>query len=202
MSIRVLIAEDYVPLRRVLRGFLERNAGMEVVGEAADGQEAVRQCLQSKPDVVTMDVRMPGVDAIQAAGQISRLMPQVAILAVSGEATLWSVDEMFAAGASGYILKEFLDEDLEPALRTLACGGAFLGRLVIDKVLAHRNSDRNPLSQQATAVLRGLAQGWSQEQIALDLHLAPGTLWQTLRSLHQSASTCAIARLVNHKEFE
>ncbi len=202
MSIRVLIAENYLPLRRALRYFLERSAGMEVVGEAADGQEAVRQCMQFKPDVVTMDVQMPGVDGIQAAGQISRLMPQVAILAISGEAALWSVDEMFAAGASGYILKEFLEEDLETALRTVACGRAFLGRMVIDKVLAHRNKDRNPVSQQETAVLRGLAQGWSREQIALYLHLAPSTLRQTLRSLCQSASTCAIARLVSHEEFE
>ena len=202
MSIRILVAENYPPLRRALRCFLKRNADMEVVGEAADGHEAVRQCLQSRPDVVTMDVRMPGVDGIQAAGQISTLMPQVAILAVSGEATLWSVDEMFVAGASGYILKEFLDEDLEPALRTLACGGAFLGRLVIDKVLAHRNNDRNPLSQREAAVLRDLAQGWSREQIARHLHLTPGILGQMLHSLRQNASTSAIARLVNHEESE
>jgi len=112
------------------------------------------------------------------------------------------VNEMFAAGASGYILKDFLDEDLEIALRTVACGGAFIGRLVIDKVLAHRNKDRNPLAPRETAVLRGLAQGWSREQIALHLHLTPGTLRHILRCLGQNASMSAIARLVSPPETE
>jgi DNA-binding NarL/FixJ family response regulator len=202
MSIKVLIAEDYPSMRHALRRFLEANADMEIVGEAVDGQEAVRQCLRSKPEVVTMDIRMPGVDGVQATWQISRLMPQVAVLAVSGEAELWCVQEMFAAGASGYILKDFLYEDLEAAIRTLVCRGAFLGHLVIDKVLAHGINDKNPWAQREMAVLRCLAQGRSREQIALDLHLTPDTVRQTLRSIGQNASTSAIRRLVSPTETE
>jgi len=185
-----------------LRRLLETNADMEIVGEAPDGQEAVRQCLQSKPDVVTMDVRMPGVDGIQATWQISRLMPHVAILAVSGEAELWCVHEMFAAGASGYILKDFLSEDLEAAICVMACGRAFLGHLIIDKVLAHVTNERNPSAQREAAVLRGVAQGRSREQIALDLRLTLDTIRQILRSIGQNASTSAIGCLVNHMETE
>ncbi len=202
MSVRVLLAEDNPPMRYTLRRCLETNADMEIVGEAADGQEAVRQCLQSKPDVVTMDVRMPGMDGIQATGQISRLMPQVAILAVSGEAELWCVHEMFAAGASGYILKDFLSEDLEAAIRAMACGRAFLGHLIIDKILAHVTNERNPSAPREAAVIRGVARGRSREQIALDLRLTLGTIQQTLRSLAHNASTPIIGRLVNHRETE
>jgi len=202
MSIKVLIAEDYPPMRVALRRFLETNADMEIVGEAPDGQEAVRQCLKSKPDVVTMDVRMPGVDGIQATWQIIRLRPRVAILAVSGETELWCVDKMFAAGASGYILKDFLCEDLEAAIRTLACGRAFLGHLVVDKVLDHVIHDGDPLAPREAAVLRGLAQGRSLEQITLDLRLTLNAIRQTLRSIGQNASTSAIGRLISRMETE
>ncbi len=157
MSIRVLIAEDYQPIRLALRHVLETNADMEIVGEAADGREAVRQCLQSNPDVVTMDIRMPSMDGIQATGQISRLLPQVAVLAVSSETELRVVQEMFAAGAAGYILKDFLCEELEAAVRTLACGHVFLGQRVIDEVLTYGIDQANALASGAAAVLRSLA---------------------------------------------
>ncbi len=202
MSIRVLIAEDYPPMRHALRRYLETNADMEIVGEAADGQEAVRQSLQSKPDVVTMDVRMPGMDGIQATGQITRLMPQVAILAVSAETELWCVDQMFAAGASGYILKDFLSEDLEAAICAVACGRAFLGHLIIDKLLAHVTNEKNPSAPREAAVLRGVAQGRSQEQIALDVSLTLDAIRQTLRSIGRNANTSAIGCLVNRMETE
>ncbi len=202
MSIRVLIAEDYPPMRYALRRFLKTNADMEIGGDVADGQEAVRQCLRSKPDVVTMDVRMPGMDGIQATGQISRLMPQVAILAVSGEAQLWCVHEMFAAGASGYILKDFLSEDLEAAIYAVACGRAFLGHLIIDKLLAQVTDQRNPSAPRETAVLRGVAQGRSREQIALDVSLTLDAIRQTLRSIGRNANTSAIGCLVNRMETE
>lgn len=202
MSIRVLVAEDYRSMRLALRGFLERRADMEIVEEAVDGQEAVQLCLRLRPDVVTMDVHMPGVNGIQATGQISRLLPQVAVLAISSETELWGVQQMFAAGASGYILKDFLYEDLEVAVRTLACGGAFLGHAVIDRVLAHATNHKNPLAQKETAVLRALARGRSREQIALDLHLTPNTLRQVLRRVGQKAGMAAIERLVNAGETE
>jgi DNA-binding NarL/FixJ family response regulator len=174
---------------------------MEVVGEAADGQEVVRQCLLSKPDVVTMDVRMPGADGVQAAGQISRLLPRVAILAVSDEATLWGVDEMFAAGASGYILEGVSGRRSETALRTVACGGAFIGRLVIDKVLAHRTRIETLVAARDGGSWRPGRKA-EPEQIALHLHLTPGILRQILRCLGQNASTSAISRLVSPRETE
>ncbi len=192
MSIRVLIAEDYPPMRYTLRRFLRTSADIEIVGEAADGQEAVRQSLQSKPDIVTMDVRMPGMDGIQATAQISRLMPRVAVLAVSAETELWCVDQMFAAGASGYVLKDFLSEDLEAAIRAMACGRAFLGHLIIDKLLAHVTNKKNPSAPREAAVLRGVAQGRSQEQTALDVSLTLDAIRQTLRSIGRNANTSAI----------
>jgi two-component system response regulator NreC len=189
-------------MRLVLRRFLEEHEDMEVVGEAADGKEAVQQCLTSRPDVVTMDVRMPGVDGIQATWQISRLMSKVAVLALSGEAGLWCVHEMFTAGASGYVLKDFVYEDLEPAIRALACGRAFLGHQVIDKLLAHVMDDRNPLAPREAAVLQRLAQGRSHEQIAADLRLPPDTIRQTLRAISQNACTPVIESLINRTEAE
>jgi len=202
MSIRLLIADDYASMRCALRHFLEGNTDMQIVGEAANGQEAVQQCLRLKPDAVTMDVRMPLVDGVQATSKISRLMPHMAVLAVSSEADLWSVHKMFAAGASGYILKDFLLEDLEPAIRTVAAGHTFLGQLIIDKVLAHAIHGRSPLAHDQTAVLRGLAQGRSPEQTALDLHFPVDMVRQTLRSIARSASIPAIECLINHIQIQ
>ncbi len=200
MSIRVLIAEDYQPIRLALRCCLEANADIEIVGEAADGREAVRQCLQWKPDVVTMDIRMPGVDGIQATGQIRRLLPQVAVLAVSSEAELWTVQQMFAAGASGYILKDFLGEDLEAAVRTLACGHAFLGRQVMDEVLTYGINRGDALAPGAAAVLRNLAQGESRAQSTTGPCVAPDAIRQTLCSPGQSAGTLANRGLASQVE--
>lgn len=202
MSIKVLIADDYPAMRAALRRFLEDIDDITVVGEAANGQEVVQYCLQLKPDVVTMDVRMPAVDGVEATSQINRLMPQVAVLAVSAEAELWCVHRMFAAGASGYVLKEFVCEDLEAAIRALAGGRAFLGHLVIDKVLAHATGKRNPLARREATVLRELAEGKSHEQIARDLCLTADAVRQTLRSIRHNASTSAVACLVNRHQPE
>lgn len=202
MSIKVLIADDYPPMRAALRRFLGNIDDIASVGEAVNGQEAVQHCLQLKPDVVTMDIGMPGVDGIEATAQISRLMPQVAVLAVSGEPELWCVHQMFAAGAVGYVLKEFLCEDLETAIRALTGGRAFLGHLVIDKVLAHATGQRNSPAPGEMAVLRELAEGKSREQIALNLCLTPDAVRQTLRSIRHNACTSAIGCLVNRLQPE
>jgi len=187
MTIRVLIVDDQALVRAGFRMILSTQPDVEVVGEAADGNEAVRLAQQQRPDVVLMDIRMPGLDGIGAtrvlAGPDAPRPARVVIL------TTYDLDEYvfdaLAAGASGFLLKDVRPEDLVQGVRLVAAGDALLAPSVTRRLiaeLAHRPrvSDTrtvdDSLTRRELEVLRLVAEGQSNAEIAASLYLSENTV--------------------------
>jgi DNA-binding NarL/FixJ family response regulator len=185
--IRVLIADDQPLMRQGFRLILGAQPGIEVVGEAADGAEAVRGVVATKPDVVLMDIRMPGVDGIEATRQITSA--RVLILTTFGHEEY--VVEALRAGASGFILKDATPEELTQAVRVVAAGDSLLAPSVTTTLLArvlpglgHEiapacQAGAGPLSElteREVEVLRLVATGRSNVEIAAVLFVSEATV--------------------------
>lgn len=178
--IRVLIVDDHMVVREGLQTVLEVAGDIEPVGEAAGGAEAVRLAGELSPDVVLMDLRMPGMDGIEAIRQIKARHPEVEIVIL----TTYDDDEYIVqglqAGARGYQLKDTSRQALFDAIRAAARGESLLTSAVVDKVVAHLSQTRpetaGDLSKREQEVLVLLADGASNREIALRLHIAERTV--------------------------
>ena len=126
MSLRVLIADDDPMLREGLRSILESKEDIEVIGEACDGAEAIDLSRSLRPDVVVMDISMPRLNGFEATRRIKECDPTVKIVGLSIYSNNLYVVEMLEAGASGYVLKASIYDELYPALKTVAQGGSYL----------------------------------------------------------------------------
>ncbi|HZT29674.1 MAG TPA: response regulator transcription factor [Bryobacteraceae bacterium] len=174
-EITVLLADDHSLVRRGFRRMLEDDPDMRVVGEAADGAEAVRLALELRPRVVVMDVAMPGMDGFQATREILRHQPETAVLVLSMYAEENYVRNAFDAGARGYILKNALDVDLASAIRDAAAGKQVLGPGVLAPSAEPADSyDR--LTPREKQILQLIAQGNSNKEIAHLLNLSVNTV--------------------------
>jgi DNA-binding NarL/FixJ family response regulator len=190
--IRVVLVDDQVLMRTAFRVIFDETDDIAVVGEAGDGAEAVDVVGQLRPDVVLMDIRMPGMDGVEATRRIRALpagpgathAPQVLIL------TTFDLDEYvyaaLRAGASGFLLKDALADDLLGAVRAVASGEAVIAPSVTRRLIAHFVGDvpatSGPsrrlaaLTAREREVLSLIARGRSNTEIGQDLHLAPGTI--------------------------
>ena len=179
-SLRILIADDHLVVREGLRAILEATEDLVPVGEAADGAEAVRLVGELSPDVVLMDLRMPGVDGIEAIRQIKARYPEVEIVIL----TTYDDDEYIVrglrAGARGYLLKDAGRKVLFEAIRAAARGESLLPPAVIAKVVAHlaepKPVEAGRLSDREREVLALLAQGAANKEIAARLHITERTV--------------------------
>ncbi|HEY4394272.1 MAG TPA: response regulator transcription factor [Polyangia bacterium] len=128
--IRVFLVDDHPVLMGGLRALIDRQDDLRVVGQAADGRTAVRHVTTLRPDVVVMDLLMPGLDGISATTRIRSTCPDVEVLALTGQRQLACASLMLAAGAAGICYKQSPPSDLLDAIRTIAAGGAYLDRTV------------------------------------------------------------------------
>jgi DNA-binding NarL/FixJ family response regulator len=183
-DVRVLIAEDQTLMRQGLRTILELNDGFVVVGEAADGTQAVERALALRPDVVLMDVQMPGVNGVEATRQITQAQPGTRVIIL----TTFDYDEYvfdaMKAGARGYMLKDIPAAELLATIRRVHAGESIVQPSVAARLIAEFSQQRaerqrppyEPLSERELEVLRLLAEGWNNKRIAAELVLTEGTV--------------------------
>ena len=170
--IRILLADDHTVLRSGLRALLSVHGDLEVAGEAAEGAEAIRLAHALKPDVVVMDIGMPGVSGIDATARIRRELPLTKVLILSMHDDQGYLRQALRAGASGYVLKKAADTELLAAIRAAARGEVFLDPslakgLVEDVVLPKAQEPEIPtLSDREREVLQLLARGHTNQQVA------------------------------------
>jgi DNA-binding NarL/FixJ family response regulator len=178
MNIRVLIADDHAMVRHGLRGFLTIADDLEPVGEAADGAEAVDLAHRLRPDLVLMDLLMPGLDGISATAAIRRELPAVEVIALSGYLEPQMIADALQAGAVGYLLKDTDADELQRAVRAAAAGQVQLSPAVAAKLVRDVRMPANPpqLTPREEQVLVLLARGRANGQIARELHIAPQTV--------------------------
>ena len=183
--VRILLADDHTIVRQGLRKVLEESDDCEVVAEAGDGREAVRQAEQLKPDVAIVDITMPLLNGIEATRQILKRSPSTRVLVLTMHSDEAYVNQILQAGATGYLLKDSADVDLMKAVEAVSRGKSFfspqIARLMPDEVLRRPGergiSDRYELlSDREREIFQLIAEGNANKEIAALLSISPSTV--------------------------
>lgn len=179
-TIKLLLVDDHGIVREGLRALLDDGEEFVIVGEAGNGDEACEAVRRLQPDIVLMDLKMPGMPASDAIRVIRASSPDVKVIALTSYAEDGQVREIMAAGAAGYILKDVTKSDFITALRTVASGQTWLHPLAQRSLIEQlRNRQADPialLTQRERSVLDLIAHGMSNRQIGDELHLTEGTV--------------------------
>jgi two-component system, NarL family, response regulator NreC len=178
--IRILVVDDHAVVRSGLRLLLDAEEDIEVVGEAGNAQEALLRAKLLQPDVLLLDVTMPGRNGIEVAREAADVAPDAKVVMLSMQDEPSYVREAFAAGAQGYVLKEAADTELVRAVREVAAGGRYVhpelgARLVSADAKAQAEAEADPLSDREREVLRLLALGHTHQEIAKLLYISVRT---------------------------
>lgn len=179
MPIRVLLADDHPVVRGGLIALLDTLPGITVVGQVGDGAAALREVALLRPDVIVMDLRMPGMDGVEAIRRIATGHPGTAILVLTMFDEESLITEALAAGARGYLLKGAEQEEIERAIRTVAAGATIFSHGVVERILRRSATPPTPLPQltdREREVTELLARGVSNAAIADRLGIAPKTV--------------------------
>ncbi|HEX8696830.1 MAG TPA: response regulator transcription factor [Longimicrobium sp.] len=183
-DLRVVLADDHEVVRTGLKALVDSSSGMRVVGEAGDGREAVARARELAPDVVVMDVSMPGMDGAEATERIARECPGVKVIALTAHDDRAHLARLLQAGAAGYVLKRAAADELVRAIRTVGSGGTYVDPVLAGSLL--RSSTRpfgsgpspsaEALSEREEEVLRRIAWGESNKEIAGKLGISTKTV--------------------------
>ncbi len=181
-AIRVLIVDDHQIVRKGLRALFDTESDLQVVGEAADGIEAVEQAVKLQPDVILMDLVMPRLDGVEATRQIMSRQPEAHILVLTSYGSDNKIFPAVKAGALGFLLKDTRPEELVEAIRQAAAGQSALDPVIARRLLrefSHDDADRaptEPLSEREIDVLKLVARGLTNEQIGEKLFISAATV--------------------------
>jgi NarL family two-component system response regulator LiaR len=207
-KIRVMIADDHRLVREGLKTFLVTNPGLEIVGEARDGQEAVEIAARLNPDVVLMDLVMPKIDGVAATRQILKQNPQTRILIVTSFTEDESVISAIQAGASGYLLKDCSPRELEEAIEVVYRGESYLPPGIARKVIRGINQSGESqaplqvLTPREVDIVKLVAEGFSNEEIARQLYISVRTvsshLWRVMKKIQADNRTQVALYAVHH----
>jgi two-component system response regulator NreC len=201
--IRVLVVDDHAVVRAGLRRVLDAEPDIETVGEAENAERAIFEAIHHTPDVVLMDVVMPGKSGIEIIPSLRQSAPQSKILILSMQDDPRYLREAFEAGASGYVLKEAADTEVVDAVRTVAAGERYVhpalgARLVQAEAEERRRAEEDPLSEREHEVLRLLALGHTNQKIAKMLYISVRTAETHRAHIMQKLRLSSRAELVRH----
>jgi len=203
VTIRVLVVDDHAVVRAGLRRVLDAEADIKTVGEAANAERAVFEALEAHPDVVLMDVVMPGKTGIEGMPALLQAVPNVKVLMLSMQDDPQYVREAFEAGASGYVLKEAADTDVVDAVRAVAAGERYVHPALGARLVAAESEERkravsDPLSEREREVLRLLALGHTNQEIAALLYISVRTAETHRAHIMQKLGLSSRAELVRY----
>jgi two-component system response regulator NreC len=203
MAIRVLVVDDHAVVRSGIKLLLDRHDDIEVVGEAGNAQDAVFRVRELAPDVILLDLVMPGESGIEVLPKLLQEASGAKVLVLSMQDEPSYVREAFAAGASGYLLKEAVDEEVVTAVREIAGGGSYVhptlgARMVTADAAARAAADADPLSDREREVLRLLALGHTNQEIAKLLYISVRTAETHRAHIMQKLRLTTRAELVRH----
>lgn len=205
-KLRVLIVDDHQIIRDGLKGLINAETDMEVVGEAGDGQLALQKAKELQPDVVVMDVSMPKLNGAKATERLKKDFPGVKVLALTAHEDKGYIGQMLQAGASGYVLKIAAAEELIKAIRTVAGGGAYLDPAIAGNVVNNyirqkstkQNARGGVLTAREEEVLRLVAQGYINKEIAARLDISVKTVESHKTNFMEKLSLRSRAEIVRY----
>lgn len=207
MSIRILIADDHSLIRAGLRALLQGTGDITIVGEAEDGLRVLSQVAALEPDIVLMDISLPGLSGIEATRQLRLISPRTRVLALTVHEDEAMLREMLRAGAYGYILKRADDSELIKAIRYVSQGDMYIYPSLTSALMKdfspHANKERETeptLTLREVDVLLLLARGYTNRQIAEELHLSPRTVEGHRSNLVSKLGLKSRVELMNYVE--
>jgi DNA-binding NarL/FixJ family response regulator len=198
--LRVFLADDHAIFRDGLRALLQRHPGVEVVGEAGDGHEAVIEIERTRPDVVVMDIAMPHLNGLEVTRRVRKRLPRTRVLVLSMYEDADFVHQILEAGASGYVLKGSASKELLDALAVVRKGQTYLSAPLERHAVAPRRGAAadGPLTARERETLQLLAEGNSHAQIAARLHISPKTVETHRRHIGVKLGIRDLAGLVKY----
>ena len=198
--LRVFLADDHAIFRDGLRALLQRQDGVEIVGEAGDGHEAVNEIERTRPDVVVMDIAMPHLNGLEVTRRVRKKMPRTRVLVLSMYEDADFVRQILDAGASGYVLKGSASKELLDALAVVRKGQTYLAARLEQHAAPPRRgtSGENVLTARERETLQLLAEGNSHAQIAERLHISPKTVETHRRHIAVKLGIRDLAGLVKY----
>jgi NarL family two-component system response regulator LiaR len=191
VKIKILLADDHVVVRQGIREVIQHETDMEIVGEAGDGEEAMKQCIKLHPDVVVMDIVMPNVDGIEATKQIKAKCPDTAVLILTAYDDDQYIFASLEAHVAGYLLKTVSGQELISTIRAIRSGESVLKPSIARKVIERYNAAMRPrsrglgdtLTKKEMDVLRLVAKGITNNQIAEELDLKVQTVRSRIKKI-------------------
>lgn len=197
--VRVVLADDHALMRRSLRLLLDGEDGVEVIAEAKDMAAAVRHVHDDKPDVLVLDLRMPGGSSIETIGKLRGSAPDTQVVVLTMENNPVFAQHALATGALGFVLKDRADSELGDAVRAVACGEEYIGPRVAARIGAVRGSVIDgELSSREVEVLRLIALGHTSVEIAGKLRISPRTVESHRARVHSKLGLATRAELVGY----